>query len=55
MDPKSLDGKPPVFDALKPEFGASLTSWIQKDMLRAKKAKEERERRQAEAKDDKKK
>lgn len=40
MYPKSTDGKPPLYEALQPGFGAKLAEWVHKDMLRAKKAKQ---------------
>ncbi len=40
MDPKSLDGKPPTFETLDPSFGAKLSEWVMRDMIRAKKARE---------------
>jgi hypothetical protein len=52
MDPKSFAGKPPVLDALTPEFGAKLSEWVMRDMLRAKKAKEEQKKRKEAAPSD---
>jgi len=50
MDPKSFAGKsPPTFDVLTPEFGARVSAWILGDMRRARKVKEDRARRKAEA------
>ncbi len=40
MDPKSLDGKPPTFETLDPAFGAKLSEWVMRDMIRAKKARD---------------
>ena len=50
MDPKSFAGKPPTFEVLTPAFGARLSAWIHGDMKRARKAREERQKRDAEKK-----
>lgn len=51
MDPKSLDGKPPTFEALNPDFGAKLVAFVTGDMKRAKRAKEEAARKRQAARE----
>lgn len=44
MDPKSLVGKPPELETLKPDFAARLSAWIATDMRRARDARAARDR-----------